>query len=217
MHRIHKTIDEFMQTNEEPSKQIISLGAGFDTTYFLLKHKYPDSQFTYIEIDFPDICMEKSARFRASPELSEIIGANINPEEEIITLGYKLLHGDIRDYESLEQKLRNFTLQEGPTLIIAECVFSYIDSDRINGLISSISGLFINAAFIIYDIIGPNDAFGRTMIQNLSARGINLRGITKYPTVDSQVQRFKNHFQNVQGFDMLQIYNTCVDANERTR
>lgn len=203
--------------NEEPSKQIISLGAGFDTTYFLLKNKFPDAQFTYIEVDFPDVCRAKAQKFHDCPELQGMIGCEIDPSTEITTLQYKLLHGDLREVSELERKLSSYTLKEAPTLIIAECVFSYIESEKIDELLQSLTGLFDNAGIIVYDIICPNDAFGRTMMQNLAARGIQLKGVSKYPNVQSQVARYQRYFERAQGFDMLQIYNTCVDTNEKHR
>ena len=216
MHRIQKTIEEFLQC-DEPSKQIISLGAGFDTTYFLLKQKYSESNFTYIEIDFPDICLAKSEKFLQSEQLTSLIGEDFTRNSEILTLNYKLLHGDLRESQPIEQKLRTFTLKEAPTLIIAECVFSYIDSDKIDELINRLCLLYDNLAFVIYDIIEPNDAFGRIMTKNLNTRGITLKGIQKYPSLNSQISRFSKWFEHVQGFNMLEVYNTCVDRQEKNR
>jgi tRNA wybutosine-synthesizing protein 4 len=216
VHRIHKTLEEFLQ-NEDPSKQIISLGAGFDTTFFILKQKYPESCFTYIEIDFPDICTSKSQKIIESQELSKIIDAEIHPGSEIMTLNYKLLHGDLRNPEEIAKKLRNCTLKESPSLLISECVFCYIDSDIIDELINTVSSLYDNLGLIVYDIINHNDAFGRVMLQNLLARGIELKGIKKYWNVSKQIERYSKWFGKVQGFDMLDIYNHCVDVNEKAR
>lgn len=35
-----------------PKGQVVSLGAGFDSNYFLLKERYPEAQFQYYEVDF---------------------------------------------------------------------------------------------------------------------------------------------------------------------
>ena len=152
-----------------------------------------------------------------NPELAQVIGAEIVAGAEIETLEYKLLHGDLREFRGIEEKLRRLTLKEGPTLVIAECVFSYIEGNLVDELISSISQLFDHVGFIIYDIIGPNDAFGKVMTQNLAARGIVLKGTQSYPTVNSQIQRFQRYFQQVQGFDMQQIYDSCLNVDEKHR
>lgn len=216
VHRIHKTIEEFLTINE-PSKQIISLGAGFDTTYFLMRSKFPNNEFTYIEIDFPDICASKTRQFLQHPELSSLIPGEIIPDQEIMTLTYKLLHGDLRDATGIEAKLRGCTLKEAPTLIISECVFVYIEAEIVDGLMEKISNLFDHAALIVYDIINPKDSFGKTMLSNLSSRGIHLRGIHKYPGVSDQKTRYEQFFSRVQAFHMLDIYNSHVDSREKHR
>ena len=50
-----------MQFAEMPKqKQIISLGAGFDTTYFCLQKRYKENKcWRYIEIDYPDVVERK--------------------------------------------------------------------------------------------------------------------------------------------------------------
>ena len=47
---------------------ILSLGAGFDTTYFWLKGANADldEQVTYVEIDFKDVVTKKSQTIRQS-------------------------------------------------------------------------------------------------------------------------------------------------------
>lgn len=216
VYRIQKTIEEFLN-DEDQSKQIISLGAGFDSTYFYIKNKFPEAKFTYIEIDFPDVCSAKVEKILESQELLKEVDGEVLAGHEIVTLGYKLLHGDLREFAGIEEKLRRYTLKEGKTLVIAECVFSYIEAEVVDALLGSISGLFDNLGIIIYDIIKPGDAFGKVMTQNLAARGIYLNGIQKYPSVDSQRVRFSRFFQNVQAFDMHQIYYSCLDRIERDR
>jgi O-methyltransferase involved in polyketide biosynthesis len=201
----------------DQSKQIISLGAGFDTTYFLMRSKYPESEFSYIEIDFPDVCRKKTEKFLESPEMQELIPGEIVIGEEIVSLCYKLLHGDLRDSQMVEEKLRLFTLKSSPTLIVSECVFAYIEANQVDELMARLAGLFDHCAAIVYDIINPNDAFGKTMVINLSLRGIQLRGIHKYPLVPSQKSRYEQWFERVQAFHMLDIYRKCVDISEKHR
>ena len=182
-----------------------------------MKSKYPDSQFNYIEIDFPDVCLEKTQKFLDNPELSSLIPGQITPGQEIFTLNYKLLHGDLRASASVEEKLRGATLKQAPTLIISECVFVYIEAELVDELMERVVELFDNCAAIVYDIIGPNDAFGKTMLTNLAMRGIQLKGIFKYPLVNDQKSRYGKWMERVQAFHMLDIYRKCVDKDEKRR
>lgn len=182
-----------------------------------MRSKYPESEFTYIEIDFPDVCAEKTQRFVDNPELSSLIPGQITPGQEIFTLTYKLLHGDLRAAASIEEKLRGVALKEAPTLIISECVFAYIEAELVDELMERLARLFDHCAVVVYDIIGPNDAFGKTMMSNLAMRGILLKGVYKYPSVDEQIRRYGKWMDRVQAFNMLDVYRKCVDVEERRR
>lgn len=46
---------------KEERVQILSLGAGFDVTYFWLRDVLPDvSNLKYVEVDFPDVTERKA-------------------------------------------------------------------------------------------------------------------------------------------------------------
>lgn len=182
-----------------------------------MRSKFPDCKFTFIEIDFPDICALKTQKFLQHPELSSLIPGEIVADQEIMTLTYKLLHGDLRDSAGIEGKLRGCTLKEAPTLIISECVFAYIEAEVVDELVQRVSSLFDHVGLIVYDIINPKDSFGKTMISNLASRGIHLSGIHKYPTVLEQKNRYGRFFDRVQGFHMLEIYNSHVEPHEKHR
>lgn len=75
-----------------------------------------------------------------------------------------------------------------------------------------------SSLFIIYEQINPFDAFGKTMIENLKNRNCPLESIFKYPTLDDQIQRFKNlGYQNVRAKDFLYVYNHILDKKEKER
>jgi tRNA wybutosine-synthesizing protein 4 len=61
-------------------KQIVSLGAGYDSSYFRLKASGQAFR-KYFEVDFPDVCIRKSGLIRkyASPLLDIIEGRPVDP------------------------------------------------------------------------------------------------------------------------------------------
>ena len=68
-----------------------------------------------------------------------------------------------------------------PTFFYAECVLSYINSDKVDELIGFINKTF-NLAFVFdYEMYNPNDRFGQMMVKNFDKRGCPLIGIYKYP------------------------------------
>jgi O-methyltransferase involved in polyketide biosynthesis len=61
--------------------QVLSLGAGFDTTYFQLSQRYggPDKQLmTYFEVDLGSNVERKAALIRRSNKCSQYLGSDYN-------------------------------------------------------------------------------------------------------------------------------------------
>lgn len=95
--------------NEQGStrKQILSLGAGFDTTYFQLQDegKAPD---LYVELDFKEVTCKKATLIETSLQLREKVGdsASISREKgEVLSDHYKLLPIDLRDVQKLNDMI----------------------------------------------------------------------------------------------------------------
>mmetsp|Transcript_9283 Transcript_9283/g.9285 ORF Transcript_9283/g.9285 Transcript_9283/m.9285 type:complete len:304 (-) Transcript_9283:31-942(-) len=216
VHRVKMTVDEFLRIDDD-NKQIISIGAGFDTAYWLLRTEKPEARFQYTEIDFEDVCNHKSQIIASNPQLFSMISSPITPNQEILARDYKLLHADLRNSRFLMEKLALHTNTSAPTLILAECVLAYMEAQHSDSLIEDFSTLYPNSAFLNYDMIQPHDPFGRTMIQNLRARHVELKGIVSYPTVASHLDRFRRFYERVDGYNMLMIYNRHTDRHERER
>jgi O-methyltransferase involved in polyketide biosynthesis len=116
---------------------------------------------------------------------------------------YHLIGSDLR------YLTRNLLLELGmddsmPTLVISECCLIYLQVEQSNALIREMNGFFKNCGFIVYEQIGPHDAFGKMMIRNLTEREITLFGIYEYPTLEAQKERWQSlGFSQVQGWNML--------------
>ncbi len=85
-----------------------------------------------------------------------------------------------------------------PTLLVSECCLCYLQphdatavlqwfASRIGGSGSNPSNLGV----VVYEPIHPNDAFGRTMVANLAARGIEMPTLAAYPDGAAQEQRLR--------------------------
>jgi tRNA wybutosine-synthesizing protein 4 len=201
--------------------QIVSLGAGFDTLFFVLStmNKLPQRFF---EVDFPNVVKNKSILIEGTPALQDVIGkASIDPDSgEVENERYALLCGDLCDFAAVKLKLQKHKLSfELPTLFLAECVFTYManaDSDRI--LYWAASAPFPVCLFVVYEQIKPNDAFGRTMQANLHARGSDLLGIHGYPTAAAEDARFRKlGFSSVRIRTMMEVYLSDLPKEERAR
>ena len=74
-----------------------------------------------------------------------------------------------------------------PTLFLSECVLVYLEPEDSCAIIAWAARQFKRSAFVTYEQIRPNDAFGQVMSRNLADRGYTLRGLSAFPDVASQV------------------------------
>ncbi|KAJ5879710.1 Leucine carboxyl methyltransferase eukaryotic [Penicillium solitum] len=127
-----------------------------------------------------------------------------------------------------------------PTLLISECCLVYLSpleaeqvvaffTQRLFGHGNPVSGPgdtlqgaqpnVVPLGLILYEPIRPNDAFGRTMVSNLAARGIQLKTLPTYASLEAQRGRFQD-----QGFgdgqaaaDIEFIWKRWVNEDEKER
>ena len=132
-----------------------------------------------------------------------------------------------------------------PTLLISECCLIYLSPIDAAGVVDYFTKIFFSPTtnnddiradladskgstptpvttplgLIIYEPIRPDDPFGRTMVSNLAARGIQLQTLHKYASLDAQRQRFRDHgFIKGQGAaDVDFIWERWVSQSEKER
>ena len=199
---INSMIAKYAQEYKEI--QVVSLGAGFDTRCFTL------DSIIYWEIDFPQVVQKKIQIIQKSPSVFRdftVVNGNLRSAH------YHIIGADLRYFTKtalvewgIDSKI--------PTLVLSECCLIYLEVDVSNGIIKDFFDFFENCGFILYEQICPNDQFGKMMIKNLEERGITLYGITQYPSLDSQIQRFKTlGLSQISGWDMVDAYREFIPQN----
>ncbi|KAF2687849.1 leucine carboxyl methyltransferase [Lentithecium fluviatile CBS 122367] len=224
-------VDRFLTTSPNPPKQIISLGAGTDTRYFRLRDKYPNAHIIYHEVDFPANTGAKLHALQRHPELqakldldtatkSQELGSYYSSTYNLHPLDLRVLASSSPDapapqLPNLDPKL--------PTLILSEMCLIYLPASTVTSIMSSLLTHYLPpttpASLVLYEPILPNDAFGRTMISNLSTRNIHLHTLTAYPELGDQRARLKQYgFTDGHGAaDTGLIWRKWVSEEEKER
>lgn len=223
---IRKALELFLEsTATEASQgfQILSLGAGFDTTWFQLKQD-GRAPAKYIELDFKEVTRRKVASIKAHDLLKNLLAPNSLAENctetgEVLSEEYSVLPVDLRDLEGLEAVLSKAGFRPSmPTFILAECVLVYLEPQHSQALVAWLGARCCTAAMVVYEQIKPDDAFGRQMLRNLESRGCPLKGLPATPTLDAHCDRFvAGGWQRSAALDMDRIYLHWLDAADKTR
>jgi len=218
---LDRIVDTFL-SSIEGRKQIISLGAGSDTRYFRLKRDKKHANFSYHELDFEENNKTKIGRLKA-PQCLDIINAlcqvNLDTtkthESELLSSEYSIHSIDLR---KLPEKL-DWLDANTPTLLISECCLIYLSPDEADSVLSCFSSMLAAAptATAIYEPFRPNDPFGKTMIKNLTTRGIVLQTIEKYADLNSQWQRLADRNFTARVADTNFIWSNWVAETEKER
>ncbi|KAJ2388160.1 carboxy methyl transferase for protein phosphatase 2A, partial [Coemansia sp. RSA 2559] len=182
-----KRFVEAIQHNQQPPAegpsspigQVVVLGAGMDTSYFLLSSDQK-AAVRFFEIDFPDITARKAATIWRKRALRSLLPANTAVAAggtELHADTFNLLAADLRAFEpAVVRKLRDRGFDSSrPTLFVSECVLIYLDPEHSDAILDWITQNVPNAGIITYEQILPDDRFGQMMIENLRSRGLVLR------------------------------------------
>nr|XP_034333816.1 tRNA wybutosine-synthesizing protein 4 [Crassostrea gigas] len=223
-----KAVDFFLKkflTSYPEKNQIVSLGAGFDSTYFRLRSEGVLSSTLFYEIDFPDVVQRKNSLIQNNKDLQKLIpglqsqGEKGNPLIEINTEDYKLLGVDLTQLNTLEACLNLCGVDwDTPTLLLSECVMTYMTRRCSSAVVKWAGEAFSEAVFILYEQINPNDAFGKFMQKHFQLIGSPLKCINAFPTLWDQRDRFlKLGWSRSEAADMNYFYRELVPPDEHHR
>ena len=210
--KLHEAINNFRKLDEYKDSKIniIILGSGFDTTYFnLMSEGYTNIEF--YEFDYKEIINKKLKYISKAKPLLNIINKNKN--------NYHLINCDITNKKLFTETLNNIKTQENDlTIVICECLLVYIEESVTIEMISCLTDKFSNMYLLEYDLIGPDDPFGKEMVDNLKTRDIYLKGFDDVKNINDQINRLKKlNFEDINIEDMYHVYFNVLPLEERKR
>lgn len=229
---IDRIVETFLDAGGPGKKQIISLGAGSDTRYFRLRRRHPSINLIYHELDFTANTKAKVglltspafvdvAKNLSNVQLQHPATITTDDGSRLQSADYHIHAVDLRRLPDSPAPLHGID-PTWPTLIISECCLIYLsptDADRVLGYFENFFSFDVPLAIAIYEPIRPNDAFGRTMVSNLTARGIHLQTLEKYASLAAQTDRLrKSGFSGgAQAADVDFIWRKWLARTERER
>ncbi|XP_007898284.2 tRNA wybutosine-synthesizing protein 4 [Callorhinchus milii] len=200
------------KTVSHSRRQILSLGAGFDSSYFRLKASGELENVVMYEVDFPDVVQRKAALIKNSQELVQLLGYidELKPAQNdavcLSAMDYKLLGVDLTEVMKLDHALMEAGLDPCcPTLLLSEVVLTYMQVESSSAVIHWAAERFSSAVFVIYEQICPEDPFGQVMQQHFTQLNATLHALVPFPGKDTQRKRFLS-----EGWEEC----TCLDMNE---
>ena len=220
---IASAIEQFLSATAGQAAQIVSLGAGFDTCFWQLQAAGAAPRL-YVELDQDDVVRAKCSQIAAKPMLHRALApegaACVTPNGiSSGSSGYRLLPVDLNDVAQLERALSQagWTPSQ-PTLVIAECVLVYMVPEASRAIVDFFGKACARAVLVAYEMVGPDDPFGRTMLQNLRRRGCPLLGLSAVPTVQAQQERCLScGWSRAEAMEMLAFFDQVVGPDERAR
>lgn len=242
---IDQTINKFLSSMDPlAKKQIINLGSGFDTLSLQLLQKN-DKNLHIFEIDFEKVISRKVATCLSNQTIRSLLTAenkdNVTSSEQKKgnSMGVQGLNDalggghnqeypfenifflpcDLREPKTIVSKLLGAGLDAtAPTLIVTECVMVYLEKEHTEKLCKELSLMLKDAAWVTYDMITPNDIFGKAMLRNITSSGFRIPGFEDYPTLDTQVGRFLNNgWCDARSTTMLSVYNNWLSLEDKHR
>ena len=184
-------------------RQVVVLGAGFDTAFLRLRDEGLTEGVIYVEVDFPLVIENKKRMVAASG---------------IETGNWHMLGQDLRDTKSLLSQLRTIPGidQFAPTLFISEVVLTYMRPSHSSRLLRWAALNFPHLAFLVYEQVYTRDPFGLVMMQHYRTIGSPLHTAAEFETPREQESRFlRLGYQHARSVDMNTVfysYTADVDA-----
>ena len=190
-------------------RQVVNLGCGFDTLYFRLCAYDNDilqalEDYRFFDVDFEQVIAKKKTVVTTEPAFKSFLEH------------YTTVACDLRNASDLSELMQSNGFEDVPTIFLSECALIYMEPKQGSSVISWAAKSCQVSAFVTYEQIRPNDAFGKVMIRNLQARSIPLHSLMQYPDLEAQMERYKSSgYTCCNGRTMLDVYKSFLGDNTR--
>eukprot|EP00899_Mesostigma_viride_P024361 jgi/Mesvir1/5109/Mv15268-RA.2 len=155
---IRRLLTDFLLAGGEAAgpKQVLSLGAGYDTAYFQTHSEGTLPSYRCFELDYLEVTRKKAMFIQQNERLRTRLGetATIDPDKGHVHSpgGYHLLPVDLRDVDAMEAALSEHGFDYSlPTFILSECVLVYLKPEAGEALVRWGASRLRTAVFVLYE------------------------------------------------------------------
>ncbi|KAF9915328.1 Leucine carboxyl methyltransferase 2 [Lobosporangium transversale] len=218
---------------------VISLGCGFDPTFFRLKllqeRRETRTKLKYIDIDYPTLIMERLYMVRNQEKLFDLLPENPSKDDvaEFVSDTYSCLGVDLRNLNELEKRLEEagITKKGGqqqtrmPILVVSEVVLAYLEAEESDAVIKFFAD-FPEATFVLHEQCIPTfdvdeqgnenlHPFALTMFRHFERTMTPLKTLREYMSIEDQRDRFQElGWPNCEIMNMNLMADLLVTPNE---
>ena len=213
-----------------PPRQVINIGAGYDTTVFNFAKLYPGAgelPYKVLELDLPVVVRKKIKVIRSKAPFLHFCESNFEgfsmheegSDPRVRSKQYSLRSCDLNDLESFQRVLQEEDIDpSAPTLVVSECVMVYLEPEAVRGLLGFVAGRFAQAVFVDYEMFNPFSSFGKMMVKNFKERGVPLVGIDNFGSLPQIEQMYLDGgFDTCKAVDMHTIFTQYLPQQEIQR
>ncbi|KAF9366088.1 Leucine carboxyl methyltransferase 2 [Mortierella sp. NVP85] len=190
---------------------IISIGCGFDPTFFRLKtlrkDKQSNTKLKYVDIDYPTLIVERLYTVRNQDALFNLLPEDPSKDDvgEFVSDTYSCLGIDLRNLDLLNKGLEQAGIfkshsERMPILVVSEVVLAYMEPNESDAVIKFFAG-YPEATFILHEqcipTFDPNDEeqnlhpFASTMFKHFERTMTPLKTLREYQSLQDHCDRFQ--------------------------
>ncbi|KAI1007285.1 tRNA wybutosine-synthesizing protein 4 [Podosphaera aphanis] len=199
MKAIDHVVSGFLKQKSSKQKVVINVGCGFDPLPWQCLSRYPEacSGVVFIDIDYRDLILRKRTIVHEEPNLSSILSNVVASDGPVLLHSdqYIQVGCDLHKLTQLNEILSSvIKLENCMILLTAEVSITYMNVNAADDLIQWASTL-PDAYFCLLEQLlpaGEGHPFGQTMMAHFKKLNTPLGAVKKYPTTQSQQERFEN-------------------------
>ncbi|OTA02640.1 hypothetical protein A9Z42_0030430 [Trichoderma parareesei] len=195
-------VQRFLSKETAGKKVVINLGCGSDVLPWQCHaRQLASNDVRFVDVDYPDLMHKKRAVVLQTPELRKLLGDDYTMSDKgkdgllLRSATYCQLGCDLRQLGRLRTLLESVvSLSECAILFVAEVSITYMDTQYADALIEWGSTVGRENDFCLLEQIipyGKGHPFAQQMLSHFVKLNTPLRSIEQYPSIDSQVNRFR--------------------------